>query len=83
MKPPIILHIDMNSFFASVEQASNPFLKGKPIVVAGDADPETNYARTIVTTSSYEARAYGVKTGMTIPRGKAALPSGPCRGSRP
>ena len=74
MTPPIILHIDMNSFFASVEQASNPFLKGKPIVVAGDADPETNYARTIVTTSSYEARAYGVKTGMTIPEAKRLCP---------
>jgi DNA polymerase IV len=70
----IILHIDMNSFFASVEQASNPFLKGKPIVVAGDADPANNYARTIVTTASYEARPFGVKTGMTIPEAKRLCP---------
>jgi DNA polymerase-4 len=69
-----ILHIDMNSFFASVEQAANPFLKGKPIVVAGDADPDKNYARTIVTTASYEARPYGIKTGMTIPEAKKRCP---------
>ncbi|MEI7904673.1 MAG: DNA polymerase IV [Candidatus Firestonebacteria bacterium] len=74
MADRVILHIDMNSFFASVEQASNPFLKGKPIVVAGDADPANNYARTIVTTSSYEARAFGVKTGMTIPEAKRLCP---------
>lgn len=54
----IILHIDMNAFFASVEQQSNPALRGKPIAVIGAAK------RTIITTCSYEARAYGVKTGM-------------------
>ncbi|MCX5777526.1 MAG: DNA polymerase IV [Candidatus Firestonebacteria bacterium] len=69
-----ILHIDMNSFFASVEQAANPYLRGKPIAVAGWADPEKNYARTIVTTASYEARAYKVKTGMTIPEAKRLCP---------
>ncbi|OGF47419.1 MAG: hypothetical protein A2452_02740 [Candidatus Firestonebacteria bacterium RIFOXYC2_FULL_39_67] len=69
-----ILHIDMNSFFASVEQAANPALRGKPIAVAGWADPDKNYARTIVTTASYEARAYKVKTGMTIPEAKRLCP---------
>lgn len=55
----IILHCDMNAFFASVEQQANPELRDKPIAVIGAAK------RTIITTSSYEARAYGVKTGMT------------------
>jgi DNA polymerase IV len=48
----------MNAFFASVEQQSNPELKGKPIAVIGAAK------RTVITTCSYEARAFGVKTGM-------------------
>src|SRR3990170_1024589 len=54
-----IMHIDINAFFASVEQQANPALRGKPIAVIG------SHERTVVTTSSYEARAYGVKTGMT------------------
>lgn len=58
VKEPFILHLDMNAFFASVEQTVNPTLRGKPIAVIGSAE------RTVVTTASYEARAYGVKTGM-------------------
>lgn len=52
------MHVDMNAFFASVEQRCNPHLRGKPIAVIGSSE------RTVVTTASYEARAYGVKTGM-------------------
>jgi DNA polymerase-4 len=52
------MHIDMNAFFASVEQQANPELQGKPIAVVGGG------GRTVITTSSYEARAFGVKTGM-------------------
>ena len=54
----------MDAFFASVEQQSNPALKGKPIAVTGAG------ARTIITTASYEARAFGVKTGMTLHEAK-------------
>jgi len=54
-----ILHIDMNAFFASVEQRHNPQLQGKPIAVIGSA------SRTVILTASYEARAFGVKTGQT------------------
>ena len=58
MKSRVILHIDMNAFFASVEERCNPALRGKPIAVIGSSK------RTVVTTASYEARKYGVKTGM-------------------
>ena len=62
------MHIDMNAFFASVEQQVNPTLRGKPIAVIGSNE------RTVVTTSSYEARAYGVKTGMTKYKAKRLCP---------
>lgn len=64
----IIMHIDMNAFFASVEQQINPALREKPIAVIG------SHERTVVTTSSYEARAYGVKTGMTKYEAKRLCP---------
>ncbi len=64
----VILHIDMDAYFASVEQTVNPQLKGKPIAVTGSGK------RTVITTSSYEARKYGVKTGMTVWEGKRACP---------
>ena len=64
----IIMHIDMNAFFASVEQAANPELRGKPIAVIGSG------GRTIVTTASYEARAFGVKTGMAVWEAKRHCP---------
>jgi DNA polymerase-4 len=54
-----IMHVDMNAFFAAVEQQSNPALRGRPIAVTGSEK------RSIVLTASYEARAFGVKTGMT------------------
>jgi DNA polymerase-4 len=64
----IILCVDMDAFFASVEQQSNPALRDKPIAVTGAGE------RTIITTSSYEARAYGVKTGMTLQEAKKLCP---------
>jgi DNA polymerase-4 len=77
--PRTILHIDMDAFFASVEQRVNPALRGKPVAVCGAN------ARTVVLTASYEARAHGVKTGMTIPearafcRGLIVVPGDPAR----
>jgi DNA polymerase-4 len=58
----------MNAFFAAVEQQSDPTLRGKPVAVTGSG------ARTIITTSSYEARAFGVKTGMTVYESKQLCP---------
>ncbi len=63
----IVLLIDMDAYFASVEQRVNPSLRGKPIIVCGEG-------RTVVTTSSYEAREYGVKIGMTLPEAKKHCP---------
>ena len=61
-KGRIIFHIDMNSFFASVEQAHDPSLKGKPVAIAGNPKER----RGIVVTCSYEARAHGVYTTMPV-----------------
>jgi DNA polymerase IV len=68
VKTRTILHVDMNAFFASVEQQADPELRGKPIAVVGGG------GRTVITTSSYEARAKGVKTGMAIWEGKRCCP---------
>jgi DNA polymerase IV len=64
----VILCVDMDAFFASVEQQVNSSLRGKPIAVTGAGE------RTVITTSSYEARKYGVKTGMTPREAKRLCP---------
>lgn len=65
--PRVILHLDMNAFFAAVEQQRDPALRGRPIGVIGSG-------RTVVTTASYEARAFGVKTGMNTWQARQACP---------
>jgi DNA polymerase-4 len=66
-----ILLADMNSFFASVHQALNPRLRGKPVVVIGD--PEQR--RGIVLSASYEAKIRGVKTGMILREARQLCPN--------
>lgn len=60
----IILHIDLDAFYASVEERDNPKLKGKPVVVG--ADPKEGKGRGVVSTCNYEARKYGVHSGQPI-----------------
>ena len=69
-KARIIFHVDMNSFYASVEMAYNPKLKGKPLAVAGNPEERKG----IIVTSSYEARARGVKTTMPLWEAKKLCP---------
>jgi DNA polymerase-4 len=66
----VILHVDMNSFYASVEMAYNPELKGKPLAIAGNVEER----RGIIVTCSYEARKFGVKTTMPLWEAKRLCP---------
>lgn len=63
-----IIHIDMDAFFASVEQRDNPELRGKPIAVGFDGP------RGVVSTASYEARPYGVHSAMSMAQAKRRCP---------
>lgn len=67
----VIFHVDMNSFYASVEMAHNKSLKGKPVAIAGNPKER----RGIIVTSSYEARAQGVKTTMPVWEAKKLCPN--------
>jgi DNA polymerase IV len=69
-KGRVILHVDMNSFYASVEMAHDPSLKGKPLAIAGNVEER----RGIIVTSSYEARKFGVKTTMPLWEAKKLCP---------
>ncbi len=58
-----VLHVDMDQFLAAVEQLRHPELRGKPVVVGGDGDPTK---RGVVSTASYEAREFGVRSGLPL-----------------
>jgi DNA polymerase IV (archaeal DinB-like DNA polymerase) len=64
MKQRIILHLDMDSFYASVEMQADPGLRNKPVVIG--ADPKQGRGRGVVCTCSYEARAFGIRSAMPV-----------------
>jgi DNA polymerase-4 len=72
MKQKIILHVDMDAFFASCEEAVNPSLKGKPLIVGGTKDD----LRGIVSCPNYLARQRGIKTAMPLIRAIKLAPDG-------
>ncbi|MGV9307244.1 DNA polymerase IV [Nonomuraea sp. NPDC004354] len=59
-----VLHVDLDAFMAAVEILRNPELHGRPVVIGGNGDPTT--PRTVVATASYEARQYGVHSGIPM-----------------
>ncbi len=64
----VILHIDMDAFFISVEQRDNPALRGKPAAVCG------SLSRSVITSANYEARPFGIRAGMPIQEAKRKCP---------
>src|SRR4051794_38164795 len=67
-----ILHVDLDQFLAAVEVLRRPELAGRPVVVGGDGDPRR--PRQVVATASYEARAFGVHSGMPLARAARLCP---------
>jgi nucleotidyltransferase/DNA polymerase involved in DNA repair len=70
----IVLHVDMDAFYAAIEQRDNPSLRGLPVIVG--ADPRGGRGRGVVSTASYEARRFGVGSAMPISQAFRLCPRG-------
>lgn len=69
-----IVHVDMDAFFAAIEQRDNPSLRGRPVIIG--ADPKGGRGRGVVSTCSYEARKFGVRSAMPISEAWRRCPKG-------
>lgn len=66
---PLVMHVDLNSAFATIEQQSRPLLRGRPVAIVNRRTEHTS-----IVTASYEAKAYGVKVGMKFINAKRLVP---------
>ncbi|MCC6625993.1 MAG: DNA polymerase IV [Chloroflexi bacterium] len=77
---PIVGHLDLDAFFAAVEELLEPVLAGRPLVIG--ADPQGGYGRGVVSTANYAARAFGIRSAMPIAEAFRRCPTATFRPAR-